>query len=256
METLFNLAGRTALITGASSGLGERFALLYAKAGARVVLGARRVDRLDGLAARINSSGGEALAVPLDVTDEKSVVAAFDVAEKSLGGVDTVVANAGIVVGGRSTDIAASDVRGVFDTNSLGVYLIAREGARRMISQGSREKQNGRIIIIGSITAVMTNQGDAAYAASKAAVAHLSRQFAREWVRQGINVNVVQPGYIATELSGDRYSTDEGHTQIAGFHRRRLQDAASLDDMMLYLASDRSGSVTGATFTIDDGQSL
>lgn len=102
----------------------------------------------------------------------------------------------------------------------------------------------------------MTGQGDAAYAASKAAVAHLGRQFAREWVRQGINVNTIQPGYIHTELSGDWFSEEGGKAQIAGWHRRRLIGVDALDDIALYLSSDASRFVTGATFTIDDGQSL
>jgi NAD(P)-dependent dehydrogenase (short-subunit alcohol dehydrogenase family) len=111
-------------------------------------------------------------------------------------------------------------------------------------------------VLIGSITAHLTAQGDVAYAASKAAVAHLGRNFAREWVRQGINVNVIQPGYILSELAGDWFATEGGKAQIAGFHRRRMQPAASLDPMMLYLCSDASEAMTGAVIDLDDGQSL
>lgn len=251
-----DLAGRTALIAGASSGLGAGFARLLAAAGARVVLGARRVERVGALAREIEASGGQALAVPLDVTDEASVIAAYDAAEARFGIVNSIVANAGIGTGGRSTDVPVAGLRQVIDTNLLGAYLVAREGARRMIASGSREREDGRIVLIGSITAQMNGMGDAAYAATKAGLAHLGRQFARDWVRQGINVNTLQPGWIPTEINGHWFATARGQADIRGLHRRRLLETDALDDMLVYLLSDRSRQVTGATFTIDDGQSL
>jgi len=256
MDIPFTLQGRTALIAGASSGFGARFSTLFAAAGANVVLGARRTDRTAALAGEIGDAGGNALAVPLDVTDEASIVAAYDAAEAAFGTVDTIVANAGVAASGRSTDVPADRLQMLLDTNFKGVYLVAREGAKRLIASGSREKENGRIIIIGSITSRLTGEGDSAYAASKAGVAHLSRNLAREWVRQGVNVNTIHPGYIPTEIQGDWYQTAGGEAQIAGFHRRRLQDIESLDPMMLYLASDAARMVTGSEFIIDDGQSL
>ena len=197
-----------------------------------------------------------ALAVRLDVTDEASVIAAYDAAEARFGTVDSIVCNAGIGTGGRSTDVAAADMRGVLDTNLAGTYLVAREGARRLIASGSRERGNGRIVMIGSITARQNGSGDAMYAASKAGLAHLTRQFAREWVRQGINVNCLEPGWIETEINADWFASERGLADIAGLHRRRLLVGDALHDMLLYLLSDRSRQVTGATFTIDDGQSL
>jgi NAD(P)-dependent dehydrogenase (short-subunit alcohol dehydrogenase family) len=256
MDIPFSLKGRTALIAGASSGFGARFAILFAAAGANVVLGARRTDRTDALAKEIVDAGGKALAVPLDVTDEASIIAAYDAAEARFGTVDTIIANAGIAASGRSTDVAADRLQMLLDTNFKGVYLVAREGAKRLIASGSREKGNGRIVIVGSITSRMTGDGDSAYAASKAGITHLGRNFAREWVRQGINVNTIHPGYIATEIQGDWYQTAGGEAQIAGFHRRRLQDIESLDPMMLYLSSDASRMVTGSDIVVDDGQSL
>ena len=258
---IHSLAGRTVLITGASSGLGARFARLCAGAGANVMFGARRLDRVQGLADELNAAGHQALAVALDVTDEASIIAAYDAAEARFGTVDTIIANAGTSAAGRSTEVSAADIRMVTDTNFTGVYLTAREGARRLIARNAadaafRAGERGRIILIGSITAHLTAQGDVAYAAGKAAVAHLGRSLAREWVRQGINVNVIQPGYIDTEIAGDWFETDGGKAQIAGFHRRRLQDAASLDPLILYLASDASTAMTGAVIDLDDGQSL
>lgn len=250
------LAGRIALITGASSGLGAHFARLYAGEGAAVVIGARRVDRVQALADEINAGGGKALAVALDVTDEASIIAAFDAAEAALGVPDVVVANAGVVVPGRAVDVAAEGIRSVVDTNFTGVYLTAREGARRMIAAGSKQSEKGRVILIGSITSHMTAQGDAAYAATKLAVQHLGRQFAQEWVRLGISVNTIQPGYISTEIAGDWFDTEGGKAQIASWPRRRLTDVTALDEPMVFFASDASRQITGAHITVDDGQSL
>ncbi len=250
------LDGRTCLITGASSGLGAHFARLATSAGARVVLAARRRDRVAALADELTADGGEALAVEMDVSDEASVIAAYDAAEDAFGTVDTIIANAGVSAPGRSTEITVAAMRAVLDTNVLGVLLTAREGGRRLVAAGSRDSGRGRIVLIGSINAELTGQGETIYCASKAAVAHLGRNLAKEWVRLGINVNIIQPGYIQTELAGEWFGSDGGMAQIAGFNRRRLQPIASLDEPMLYLCSDASAHTTGAVFTIDDGQLL
>lgn len=249
----FRLDGRVALITGASSGFGAHFARLYANAGAKVVLGARRVERVEALAAEI---GANALAVALDVGDEASTIAAYDAAEARFGTVDTIVANAGMSHSGRATEVSVEGLRQLLDANFLGAYLTVREGAKRLIAGGSRESGKGRAIIIGSITAHLTGHGDSAYAASKAGVAHLGRNLAREWVRQGINVNVIQPGYVQTEIAGDWFETEGGAKQIAAFHRKRMMGITALDPMMLYFAADVSAQVTGAVIDVDDGQSL
>ena len=245
----FTLDGRVALITGASSGFGAHFARLYVAAGAKVVLGARRVDRIEALAAEL---GAVALAVPLDVADEASTIAAYDAAEARFGTVDTIIANAGMSHAGRATEVSVEGLRQLLDANFLGAYLTVREGAKRLIAAGSRDSGRGRAIIIGSITA----QGDSAYAASKAGVAHLGRNLAREWVRQGINVNVIQPGYVQTEIAGDWFQTEGGAAHIASFHRKRMMNITALDPLMLYFASDASQAVTGAVVDVDDGQSL
>ena len=250
------LDDRICLITGASSGLGAHFARITAGAGARVVLAARRRDRVEALAAEIAAAGGAALPVTMDVSDEISVSAAYDEAEATFGTIDTIIANAGVAAPGRSTEISAGAMLGVLETNLLGVLLTAREGARRLLAVGSRESGLGRIVLIGSITAEMTGPGDTIYCASKAAVAHLGRNLAKEWVRLGICVNVIQPGYIQTELAKDWFSSEGGKAQIAGFNRRRLQPVNSLDAPLLYLCSDAAAHTTGAIFTIDDGQLL
>jgi len=253
---MFDLTGRTCLVTGASSGFGAHFARLLSKAGAAVVLGARRRDRLDTLVSEIESTGAQALAVDMDVTDEASIIAAFDAAEARFGPVDTVIANAGIAASGRATETPADDLKRLFDTNLLGVLLTAREGARRMIASGSRESGAGRILLIGSMGAEVPLGGEAAYCAGKAGVAHLGRNLAKEWVRQGINVNVLQPGYIQTEMSAGWFTSEGGKKQINGFNRRRLQSIESLDAPVLYFCSDVSREATGAVFTVSDGQYL
>ncbi len=219
---MFDLAGRTALIAGASSGIGAHFARVLAGAGANVVLGARRTDRVAALAEEL---GEKAMSVPLDVTDEASVIAAYDAAEARFGTVDWVVANAGTGTGGRSTEVSFAGLAQVIGTNLTGAYLVTREGARRMIAAGSASREHGRIVLIGSITAQQNHGGDAAYAASKAGLAHLGRQFAREWIRQGINVNTLQPGWIPSEANAAWFATPRGAEDIAGLHRRRLLES-------------------------------
>jgi NAD(P)-dependent dehydrogenase (short-subunit alcohol dehydrogenase family) len=248
------LSGRICLITGASSGFGAHFARLIAGEGARVVLGARRVERVQALAGEVGTD--RALAVAMDVTDEASIIAAYDAAEAAFGPVDTVIANAGVSETGRATDIPAATLKGLFDTNLLGVYLTAREGAKRMMAAGSREHGRARILLVGSMGAIAPFPGGTAYCASKAAVASLGRSFAGEWVRQGVNVNVIQPGFIDTELAGGWFATEGGKAQIASFPRRRMQPIASLDEPVLFFCSDASLHTTGAILSIDDGQSL
>ena len=251
-----DLSGRVGLVTGASSGLGEEFARTMSRAGAKVVLGARRLDRVETIAAELETEGHIALAVALDVTDEASVSAAFDEAEDHFGTVDTVVCNAGAGVGGRSTDIPVAGLKQVQDTNLLGAFLTAREGARRMIAADLRESERGRIVLIGSITAQQFHTGDAMYAATKAGIAHLGRNLAKEWVRQGINVNTLQPGWVKTEMNADWFDGKESGPAIQALPRRRVMPVDALIEPLLFLCSDASRHVTGAALTIDDGMSL
>lgn len=250
------LKGRTVLVTGASSGIGDHIARQLAAAGAQVVVGARRKDRVDALAAAIKAEGGSALAVELDVTSEASTIEAYDAAEAAFGPVDSVIANAGINQGGSALDIPVDAFDAVYAVNVRGVFLTAREGARRMIKAGSGERGHGRIVIISSITADTVTPGIAAYSSSKAAVRKLSRLLAREWARKGVNVNAVCPGYIKTELVGDYFDTEAGQRDLGRWIRKRLLDIGDLDQIILYLCSDLSRHVTGSAFTIDDGQSM
>jgi len=252
----FDLSGRVALVTGASSGLGRRFATVLAAGGAKVALAARRLDRLEALAAEIAAAGGEACAVAMDVTDETSVIAGFDSAEASLGPIDTVFANAGMNSRGMAVEVSAEAFDAVMAINVRGVFLTAREGARRMMAAGSRESGRGRVVLVSSIGATQVLPGLAAYCASKAAVVMMGKCLAREWANRGININVLCPGYVETELNADWFTEDGGKRQIAGFPRRRLMEATDLDAIATYLASDAARAITGSVFTLDDGQTL
>jgi NAD(P)-dependent dehydrogenase (short-subunit alcohol dehydrogenase family) len=249
-----DLAGRVALVTGASSGLGRHFARLLAGAGAHVVAGARRKERLDDLAAEIGAAGGRLLPVALDVEQEASIAAAYDAAEKAFGTVDIVVANAGVSPPGSALELPVADLAQILAVNVQGVYLTAREAARRLIAGGRSER--GRVILLGSVGSHKPLAGLIAYSMTKAAVAMMGKGLAREWARHGINVNTICPGWIATELNSDWLASEAGQKLVKTFPRRRLMQETDLDAMMLFLASDASSAITGGVFAADDGQSL
>jgi NAD(P)-dependent dehydrogenase (short-subunit alcohol dehydrogenase family) len=246
----FDLTGRAALITGASSGLGTRFGRILAASGAKVALGARRKDRLEALAAEI---GPNAAAIRMDVAREADIIAGFDEADAMFGKVDTVIANAGVDGAGMATTISEDEIADTLAINLKGAILTAREGAKRMMANGVT---NGRIVLIASITAFEPSPGLVAYAASKAGVVQAGRTLAREWARAGINVNTVSPGYIRTAINDAWFDTEGGKKQIARFPKRRLMGEEGLDAMILFLCSDASEFVTGTDFVLDDGQTL
>lgn len=256
MRLPFDCSGRVALVTGASSGIGRRFATILAQAGAAVVIGARRVEMLADLERAIVARGGRARAVAMDVEDEKSIVAAFDAGADTFGPVDTVIANAGMNAAGSALGLDAEALDRLLSVNVRGVFLTAREGARRMVAAGSVESGRGRIVLISSITGAWVPAGTAAYAASKAAVNQMGRALANDWAGKGINVNVLAPGYMMTELTDSMWELPMGQKLLQRFPRHRIMSAAALDPMLLYLASDASAEVTGSVFTIDDGQTL
>ena len=254
MPAQFDLSGRTLLITGASSGLGRRFAKIAVAAGAKVAVAARRTDKLAELVAELGAD--KAYAVAMDVESEASVIAGYDAAEKALGTIDTVIANAGMNSEGLALDVTVEEFDKVMGVNVRGVFLTAREGARRMMAAGSKDTGKGRIVLIASIGAQKVLPGLTAYCTSKAAVAMMGKSLAREWVNRGINVNVVCPGYIETEINADWFKAEGGKKQMATFPRRRLMEESDLDGIVGFLCSDSSRGLTGAKFTADDGQTL
>ncbi len=249
-----SLTGRTVLITGASSGLGKNFAKACVGAGARVALAARRSSRLEALVAEISAAGGTAVAVAMDVLDAASVEAGFDAAQAALGPIDTVIANAGVSRPGPVIDMPVEAFDETIAVNLRGAFLTAREAGKRMIAGGSRETGRGRVVLIASIAAQTPLAGLVAYCASKAGVSMMGRALAREWVTRGVNVNMICPGYIETEINADWFQSEGGKRQVQGFPRKRLMREDDLNALVLYLCSDASRTITGSVFNIDDGQ--
>lgn len=251
-----DLSGRAALVTGASSGIGRHLSLSLARAGAKVAACARRTDRLASLVDEIKALGGQAVAVEMDVEHESSVIAGFDAAEAAFGTIETVYANAGMNIEGLAVDLPIEAFDQVMAVNCRGVFLTAREAARRMKAAGSRDTGRGRIVLMASMGAHTVLPGLTAYCTSKAAVVMMGKALAREWARQGISVNTACPGFLETELNSDWFARDGGKAQVQTWPRKRLMGEADLDPILLYLGSDEAGAVTGASFNIDDGQSL
>ena len=246
---LFDLNGRRALVTGASSGLGTGFARVLAEAGAQVVLAARRLAPLEALAEEITAAGGSAMAVSMDVTDAQSVAAAFERIAKTGSAADIVINNSGVSREEWIASMSEEDWDLVMDTNLKGVWRIAKAGANALMKAG----QGGSIINVASITARRPSQTIAAYAASKAAVEHLTRAMALEWARSGIRVNAIAPGYFLTEINADFFETKAGDAMRSRIPMKRLGKMDELSGPLLLLASDASSYMTGATLVVDGG---
>ena len=247
-----SLQGKTALVTGASSGLGQHFARVLANAGAKVVLAARRLDRLQQLEAEIRAEGGQAFAVALDVTDRASITKAFDTAEAALGPVTILVNNAGVPAGSYFLKMSESDWRSVLDVNLDGVFRVGQEAARRM----SERRSGGSIVNIASITAFGVLKAIAAYSASKAAVVSLTKSMALELARDRIRVNALAPGYFSTELNDAFLTSDAGQRLLSRVPMERAGRVEELDGPLLLLASDAGAFMTGSVITIDGGHML
>lgn len=257
MATNFDLASRVAMVTGASSGLGVRFARMLADNGARVVLAARRIERLEKLRDEIGAAGGQASVVALDVTDIESIRAAVRQVEEQVGPIDILVNNSGVSTTQKLVDVTPDDYDFVLDTNTRGAFFVAQEVGRRMIERGRQDPSRpARIINVASLAALKALPMIGIYCMSKAAVAQMTKAMAIEWGRFGINVNAICPGYISTELNEHHWDTEAGQKLIAMTPRKRLGQAEDLDGLMLLLASGRSGFINGSVINIDDGFGL
>ena len=247
-----SLDGRAALVTGASSGLGRHFALTLAKAGARVAVAARRLDRLETLAKEIDALGREAVPVGLDVTDAGSVRSAVDQAVAALGGVDILVNNSGVAAADSALDTDEATWDRVMDTNLKGAWIMAQETARRMI----RAETGGSIINIASVLAIRTQKGTAPYGISKAGLVQMTRALALEWARYGIRVNAIAPGYIETDINRDYIRGEAGQRMLKAIPQRRFGKPDDLDGVLLLLAGDASRHMTGVLIPVDGGHTL
>lgn len=247
---LFDLSENTALVTGASSGLGANFARVLARSGARVILAARRLERLESLAKEIEKEGGWALPVQMDVTDPASVEAAFaTIAEKCGGPADIIVNNSGIARDNWFTKMTEADWRAVMDTNLDGVWRVAKAGANALMQAG----KPGSIINIASITALRPQPTISAYAASKAAVDHLTRVMALELARYKIRVNAIAPGYFSTDINDEFLESEEGEKMRKRVPMRRYGEYDELAGPLLLLASEAGSYMTGSTIVVDGG---
>ncbi len=249
-DPLFALEGRTILVTGASSGLGAHFSSVLGARGARLVLAARRMERLDEVADAITAAGGvKPLLLAMDVGDEASVAEGFAQLDRQDVRLDVVINNAGIAADAPAltTPLAAFDQ--VMDTNLRGTWLVSTQAARRWQASGDP----GTIVNIASILGLRVGGNVAAYAASKAAVVQLTKALALEWARHNIRVNALAPGYIATEINNGFFGTDAGMAMIKRIPMRRLGQASDLDGALLLLCSDASRFMTGSVLTVDGG---
>jgi NAD(P)-dependent dehydrogenase (short-subunit alcohol dehydrogenase family) len=245
----FSLKGRRALVTGASSGLGKHFAGTLAEAGATVIVAARSVDKLADTVAEIESAGGRAWALRLDVTDLASVKAGFDEIEAEGGVADVIVNNAGVAVSRPLLEQTEADWDAVVGTNLKGGWMVAQEAARRMVAA----KKGGSIINIASITGERVAGAVAPYCASKAGVMHLTRAMALELARHGVRVNALAPGYVQTELNRDFLASEAGEKLRVRIPQRRFGRADELDGPLLLLASDAGAYLTGSVVFADGG---
>lgn len=243
-----DLSGRVALVTGASSGLGRHFAQVLARAGASVVVGARRMEALDELCGIIADAGGQAQAFQLDVTDRTSVEAVLsDLAAG--GGLDILINNAGVTGTKPVLDLSEEEWDHVVDTNLKGNFLVAQAAARLMKSQG----RGGAIVNIASILGLRVAGQVSAYTTSKAGVVQLTKAMALELARHGIQVNALCPGYIETELNRDFFESEAGQALVRRIPQRRLGRPADLDGALLLLCSDAGAYITGSTLAVDGG---
>jgi NAD(P)-dependent dehydrogenase (short-subunit alcohol dehydrogenase family) len=249
---MFDLTGHTALVTGGGSGIGKHFAQVLAHHGAAVVVAGRRLEKLEAVADSIRARDGKAFVVEMDVAHEISVAAGIETAQQMAGTIDILINNAGIVGTQSALDMPEEEWDAVIATNLKGCWLCARHVARRLIAQQKR----GNIVNIASILGIMTQKGTAPYSAAKSGLIHLTRVLASEWVRHGIRVNALAPGYIMSDMAEGFFSTPRGAKVIQLIPQRRVGTVEDLTAPMLLLASDASSYMTGTTIPIDGGLSL
>jgi NAD(P)-dependent dehydrogenase (short-subunit alcohol dehydrogenase family) len=247
---LFNLKGRVALVTGASSGLGLRFAEVLAEEGAAIALVARRADRLAALKERIEKAGGRAVAIEADVLDRKAMVRAFDQAEQAFGTVTILVNNAGVAHAHRAVDLPEEEWRRVVGTNLDAVFFWAQEAARRMLAAG----KHGAIVNIASVLGFGVSKGTVAYATAKAGVIQLTKTLGLELAFKGVRVNAIAPGWIVTELNRDYLLSEHGAAIKREIPVGRFGEERDLDGALLLLVSDAGRFIAGTTIVVDGGQ--
>ena len=243
------LAGRNALVTGANGGLGSHFARTLARAGANVAIAARRVESLAGVRDAIEGLGRSVEAIALDVTDPASVAAALDQASAALGPITVVVNNAGVAITKPLLEHTEADWRQVIDVNLNGAWRVAQAAARHMVAH----QQGGSIVNIASILGLRVAAQVPSYAASKAALIHLTKAMALELARHRIRVNALAPGYVETAINREFFASEAGEALMKRVPQRRIGRPEELDGALLLVASDAGSYMTGAVLAVDGG---
>jgi len=245
-----SLKNKTALVTGASRGLGRRFSTVLSKMGANVVLAARNKDKLLETQETIKNANGECYAVDIDVNSEESISSAFEKAERKYGEISILINNAGIAVSKSSLKTSVEDWDNVINTNLRGVFSCSKVFANKLIIH----KKPGKIVNISSIAAeIVLGNYLSSYCASKAAVSHLTRTLAFEYAKYNIQVNAIAPGYILTDLNKNFFETDEGKEMIKTIPQKRLGKPEELDGALLLLCSELGSFMTGSVIRVDGG---
>jgi NAD(P)-dependent dehydrogenase (short-subunit alcohol dehydrogenase family) len=247
-----DLTGKTALVTGASSGLGHHFAQTLARSGAVVAAAARRTDKIEELVTGLQRAGHHAHALAIDVTKPQSAAACVEQAVGLMGGIDILVNNAGIAVTKAALECDENDWQSVIDTNLSGAWHVAQAVARSMVAA----KRGGSIINIASVLGLRVATHLPAYAAAKAGLIHLTQALALEWARYQIRVNAIAPGYILTDINREFFATEGGQAAIKRVPQRRIGAPEDLDGALLLLASDASSYMTGSTVVVDGGHAV
>lgn len=246
---MFEINDQHILVTGGSSGFGRHFARFLAGNGAKVTLAARRAEALASVVSEINTSGGRAQSVVLDVTVAEKIDGALIEAETRFGPIHGVVNNAGVTATRPALDQDERAWDSVIDTNLKGVWLVAQASAKRMIAN----KVKGSIVNIASILGLRVAGAVAPYAISKAGVIQMTKALALEWARYGIRVNALAPGYFATELNDDFFQSEYGQALIKRVPQRRLGELSELNGPLLLLISGAGSFMTGSVVTVDGG---
>lgn len=249
MDSIFDLTGKTILVTGASSGLGRHFAVDLAKAGATIVGAARRDDALGALVTEITQAGGKAFAVKMDVTDMASVRDGVAEAVRLTGGIDGLVNNSGVAVRGALLEMSEDGWDRTMDTNLKGVWAVGVEVARKMVERG----KGGSIVNIASLLSFRQSLNNTPYAVSKAGVVQLTQQMAIEWAAHGIRVNALAPGYFETDINRAFLATEAGAKIVSRIPMGRTGDHSDLTGPMLLLLSAAGSYMTGSTISVDGG---
>ncbi|GAB3400684.1 SDR family oxidoreductase [Massilia agilis] len=249
-----NFEGKIALVTGASSALGARFAKALAGAGAQVVLASPHTERLKELRAEIEADGGAAHVVALDVTDLASIKAAVAHAETEAGPLDILINNSGVSTTQRLIDVSEEDFGYIMDTNLRGAFFVAQQVAKRMILRAKADtRKQHRIVNIASVAGLRVLPQIGVYCMSKAGVVQMTKAMAVEWGKYGINVNAICPGFISTELNEEYFGTDNGKKLLDMLPRKRPGKPEDLDGLLLLLAAEETHFINGAIITADDG---